>query len=338
MDLKKKGKSLRTAAALVIVAGFCAYPCGPARAQTASTKFSVESPNAGEQGYVLGAGDVVMVTALNIDELQGNDLKPSTIDIRGNIDVPLIGTTRAAGLTVDELQSDLNKRLSAYVLVPKTNVTVVEYRSQPVSVLGSVTTPGIYYLTGSSNTLEQLLSKAGGMRQDAGNSINITRRSEMGQIPLPSDATDPSGKFNTATVPAHALFAAHDPQSNIVIKPQDVISIPKADLVYVVGSVNKPGGFILDEKPNMTVLQAVSMAEGLTRTSAAQKARILRQQPDGSHAEIPVDLNKILAGKSPDVPMFGRDVLFVPNSKMKSAAYRGAEAAISTGTGLAIFR
>lgn len=342
MKLKLQGQKrapqiIISVIALVGTLGLCA---GSALAQSASIKSSVTPsiPAPAEQPYVLGAGDVVMVTALNIDELQGNDLKPSTIDIRGNIDVPLIGSTQAAGLTVDELQADLNQKLSKYVITPKTTVTVVEYRSQPVSVLGSVTTPGVYYLTGASNTLEQLLSKAGGMRQDAGNSIHITRRTEMGAIPLPNTVTDPSGKFSTASVPAHSLFAAHDPQSNIVIKPQDVISVPKADLVYVVGSVNKPGGFILDEKPNITVLQAVSMAEGLTRTSAGKRARILRQQPDGSHAEIPVDLSKILAGKAPDVPLVGRDILFVPNSAMKSAAYRGAEAAIATGTGLAIFR
>jgi polysaccharide export outer membrane protein len=304
--------------------------------QSADTRFaSVESST--NTGYVLGAGDVLMVTATDIDELEGNDLKPSTIDIRGNIDVPLIGSTKAAGFTVDQLESELDRRLGAYVRTPQATVTVVEYRSQPVSVLGSVNTPGVYFLTGS-NTLEQLISKAGGLRLDAGNTINITRQTEMGLIPLPSDIADSSGKFNTASVPVHALLEAHDPQNNVLLKPTDVISVPKAELVYVMGSVNKPGGFVLDEKPNLSVVQAVAMAEGLGRTSAGKHARIIRQGANGSHTEIPVDLNKILAGKAPDVPMFGRDILFVPNSKAKSAAYRGAEAAIATGTGLAIFR
>lgn len=297
-----------------------------------------KTPLPTEGTYVLGEGDVVMVTATDIDELEGNDLKPSTIDIRGNIDVPLIGSTKASGMTVDELEHELNTKLGKYVRVPQATVTVVEYRSQPVSVLGAVNTPGVYYLSGSNNTLEQMLSKAGGMRLDAGNTINITRRTEMGRIPLPSDVVDASGNFNTVSIPIRALMDAKNPQHDVLIKPMDVISIPKADLVYVVGSVNKPGGFILDEKPNITVLQAVSMAEGLTRTAAAKRAQILRQDANGVHTQIPVDLNKILAGKSPDVPLLGRDILFVPNSKLKSAAYRSAEAAIQTGTGLAIFR
>jgi polysaccharide export outer membrane protein len=296
--------------------------------QTASS----ESPT-----YVLGPGDELSIRSVDIDELDNRDAKPFTLDLAGDINLPLLGKVKAAGSTVTQLEAELARELKVYVREPQVAVTVVEYRSQPVSVLGSVNTPGVIPLTGS-NTLEQVLSKAGGLRNDAGNMIYITRRVDLGTIPLPSDRMDPSGQFNTASVEVRDLLDAKNPQNNILIKPADVISVPKADLVYVMGSVRKPGGFVLNEKRDITVLQALSMAEGLETTSAPKRAKIIRRNPDGSRTEIAVNLSNLLNGKSQDVPLLGDDVLFVPNSSTKVIAYRGIEAAIQTGSGLAIFR
>jgi polysaccharide export outer membrane protein len=238
---------------------------------------------------------------------------------------------------VEQLEAQLTQELKVYVRDPHIAVTVVEYRSQPVSVLGSVNTPGVIFLTGP-NTLEQVLSKAGGLRNDAGNEIYITRKADAGTIPLASAKADASGQFTTAKVEIKNLLDAKDPLENIVIKPTDVISVPRADLVYVMGSVHKPGGFVLNEKQDITVLQALSLAEGLERTSAPKRARIIRRQPDGNRIEIAVNLSKVLDGKSQDVPLVGNDILFIPNSNSKVIAYRTIEAAIQTGSGIAVFR
>jgi polysaccharide export outer membrane protein len=132
---------------------------------------------------------------------------------------------------------------------------------------------------------------------------------------------------------------ARNPKENIELKPNDVILVPKANMVYVVGSVRKPGGFVLSEKETLSVLQAVSLAEGLERTAAPRKAVILRSASgNGPGAEVPIDVSKILSGKAKDMPLQANDILFVPNSAAKSIALRGAEAIIQAGTGRAIYR
>jgi polysaccharide biosynthesis/export protein len=282
--------------------------------------------------YVLGPGDQIVIRALDVDEIDG---KTAGVDLGGYLDIPLLGKFKAAGLTVANLEADLSKQFGKYVREPRISVTVSEYRSQPVSVLGAVNSPGVINLTGPS-TLMQVLSRAGGLRADAGNTIKITRRGR-GTIPLPSSKSDSAGRFTTAEVGVRNLLEAKNPEDNIVIEPRDSISVPRGDLVYVVGGVNRAGGFVLNERESMTVLQAVSMAEGLDKTSAPKSAKIIRGGTS-TRAEIPVDLSKILSGKAPDIPLLANDILFVPNSRAKSAAFRGLEAAIQLGTGVVVYR
>ncbi len=318
---------------VVVVTCFWLSAAGTVSAQhangTPNDSVSTETISA----YVLGPDDEITVRALDVDEIDG---KNARIDRSGNVDLPLIGNVKAAGLSVSQFESSLTNKLEKYVREPRVSVTVSEYKSQPVSVLGALNAPGIYNITGPT-TLEQVLSRAGGLRNDAGNTINITRARAWGTIPLTSAKVDPSGDFSTASVSVKSLMDASDPRNNIIVQPTDVISVPRADLVYVVGSVNKPGGFVLNERASMSVLQAVSLAEGLQRTSSPKSAKIVRTGLTGSKQEIPVNLSKILSGSAPDVPLLANDILFVPNSNAKSATYRVLEAAIQTGTGIAIF-
>jgi polysaccharide biosynthesis/export protein len=286
-----------------------------------------------ESSYLLGPDDEITVRALDVDEIDG---KNARIDRSGSVDLPLVGKLKAAGLSVSQFEAELTKKLARYVREPRVSVTVSEYKSQPVSVLGAVNTPGIYNITGPT-TLEQVLSRAGGLRNDAGNTINITRSQMWGPIPLSTTRVDATGGFSTANVSAKSLMDASEPRDNIIIEPTDVISVPRADLVYVVGAVNKSGGFVLNERASMSVLQAVSLAEGLQKTAAPKNAKIVRNGLTDKKQEIPVNLSKILSGSSPDLPLLANDILFVPNSNAKSATYRVLEAAIQTGTGIAIF-
>jgi polysaccharide biosynthesis/export protein len=205
-------------------------------------------------------------------------------------------------------------------------------------VLGAVATSGVVQLRGHK-TLFEVISAAGGLRAEAGNSIKITRRKEFGPIPIPGAATDPSGQYSVAEVSVKSVMEAKSPQENIEIKPYDVISIPRASLIYVVGGVKRAGGFVLNEREHMTVLQALSMAEGLEKTASASHARIIRSSEDGSgRTELPVDVKKILTGKSEDLAMKADDILFVPDSMTKGAAIRSLETVLQTASGLAIWR
>jgi polysaccharide biosynthesis/export protein len=241
-------------------------------------------------------------------------------------------------MNAKQSQEELNKVLSTYIRHPQVIVDVAEVRSQPVSVLGAVNAPGVHQVQGHKTLLE-MLALAGGIRQDAGYSVRITRELEWGCLPLPNVHLDPSGKFTIAELNLKKIMEAKSPEENIQIYPHDVISVPKAEMVYVIGEVRRSGGFVLGEHQSMSVLQALSLAEGLNTGADPRHAKILRLKADADQrVEMPVDVKDALNGKKPDVPLQGEDILFIPGSTGKKAALRALEAAIQTGTGLAIWR
>jgi polysaccharide export outer membrane protein len=203
--------------------------------------------------------------------------------------------------------------------------------------MGAVASPGVHQIQGRK-TLFEVISEAGGLRQDAGDTINISREAKWGAIPLPGAKLDPSGQFSVATLNVQAVMNARNPAENIAIKPNDVITVPKAQLIYAIGAVNRAGGFPLNELQSMTVLQALALAEGLGRTASAGHAKILRASAGSApRTETPVDLRHIMQGKAADEALQPEDILFIPNSAAKSASYRTLEALISTGSGVAIY-
>src|SRR4029077_13485082 len=134
---------------------------------------------------------------------------------------------KAAGLTVDELEAALVKALQEFIREPKVAVSVAEFHSQPVSVIGAVTNPGVLQLQGSKSLIE-VLSMAGGVRNDAGSNITITRKREWGVLPLPEAKLDPSGQFSSADIKLKDVLGAANPEQNILIRPNDVISVARS--------------------------------------------------------------------------------------------------------------
>ncbi len=290
--------------------------------------------------YILATDDQVTVRVLDLEEISGNNntAPPIRIDLRGNINIPVVGRIHAAGLTCEQLEAAIAERLKSVLNDPEVTVAIAEFRSQPVSVLGSVKNPGVHQIHGRK-TLFEVLSLAGGLNADAGNAINITRAVETGLLPLPGTTLDATRKYQIGQLNVRDVMDARHPENNIVIQPNDVITVPKADLVYVIGAVKKSGGFILSEREHISVLQALSLAEGLDRVAAPKNAKILRQQgTTQERAEVPVNLKLILEGKSKDVSMGANDILFIPTNAAKSAGMRALEAAITVGTGVAIYR
>ena len=285
--------------------------------------------------YLLGPDDQVEISG---PELTESSNKPVRIDSDGNAQVPLVGRVHVAGLTVQQAEQQLDKALSTYIRDPQVAVNISEIRSQPVSVLGAVNTPGVQQVHGHKTLLE-MLSMAGSVRQDAGYSVRITRQVEWGCIPLPGAKLDSSGQFSVAELELKKIIEAKDPAKNIQIFPHDVITVPKAEMIYVIGEVRRSGGFVLGEHQSMSVLQALSLAEGMNNTADVRHARILRLHPDADkREELAVDIKNLFSGKEKDVSMQADDILFVPGSTGKKAALRTLEAAIQTGTGIAIWR
>jgi len=284
--------------------------------------------------YVLGVDDVIVVRVLDLDEIKPDPLR---IDMRGYINLPLVGRVQAGGRTVEELEKEIANRLDNILHKPEVTVAVQEFRSQPVSLLGSVRSPGVMQVRGRK-TLYEVLSMAGGLNPDAGNWIHITRRKDAGPLPLKDVREDETGQYYIGRVTVKSVMEARAPEENIAVMPNDVISVPKADLVYVIGAVKRSGGFVLAEKEQVSALQALSLAEGLDRGASPNRARILRQGKDGRRQEIGIDLKKIMSGKAKDVPLMANDVLFVPSSAMRTVAWRSLEAGMAIGTGWAIYR
>lgn len=285
--------------------------------------------------YVLGPDDQITIRVTAAEEIVP---EPIRIDMSGYIRLPMAGRVRAAGLTVEDLETELVSRLKNYILDPQVTVNINEFRSQPVSVLGAVKTPGVQQLQGRK-TLFEMLSLAGGLDANAGPKVKITRGLEWGRLPLKDAVTDPTGKFSIAEVSVKSILDAKNPEQNIVIKPYDVISVPRAEIVYVTGQVMKSGGFVLNEHESITVLQALSLAGGLDRAASPKHSRILRaSNTNETRTEMAVDVAKILDGRAKDVPLRADDILFIPASVPKKAAIRAVEAAIQMGTGVVIWR
>jgi polysaccharide export outer membrane protein len=279
--------------------------------------------------YMLGPDDQIVLRVSNMPEISE---KPVRIDLNGYIRLPLIGRVKASGKTIEQLETELMERLGEFLEEPDVAVSMTEFKSQPVSVIGAVNSPGVHQLQGRK-TLVEILSMVGGMKQDAGVNATITRNLEWGRIPLPGATDDPSGQFSIAEVNLKTLIEGKHPEKNIIIYPHDVISIPRAEVVYVMGDVAKVGALVLSEGESISILQAVSSAGGLLRTAAAHNAKILRLIMGGpKRAELDVDVKKIMAGKANDQPLLAGDILFVPGSASKKAAVRAVEAAVQAGT------
>jgi polysaccharide biosynthesis/export protein len=285
------------------------------------------------RNYTLGPGDEISIRVLDSADIPD---KPIRVDPGGEIALPLIGRIQAAGRSVAVLETEITNRLRTYVKNPQVSINITEFGSQPVSVLGSVTAPGVYQLSGTK-TLAQVLALAKGLAPDAGSEIRIA--SYHGGSTPSEEGSGTSNDPKVTSVRVDDLLSSSGTSGGILIRPRDVITVPKARIIYVIGEVHKPGVHLLSNHESISVLEAVSMAEGVLPTAAAQHAKLLRRDPNSNQrVEIALDLKRILAGKAENIMLRPDDILLVPNSAARSVAIRSLEAAIQLGTGIAIWR
>jgi polysaccharide export outer membrane protein len=290
---------------------------------------SAQTPPPDRTNYRLGAGDQIIIRAANDPDISE---KPIRVDLSGYINMPTIGHIHAAGMTADQLEAAIADRLKVIIEEPDVAVSVMEFQSQPVSVYGEVMTPGVHQLQGRK-TLVELLAVTGGVKEDAGPALRITRQLEYGRIPLPGAKDDPTGKYSIAELQIKPLIDAKTPDFDIAIQPYDVISVPKADFVFIAGDVTKAGALPLSDGPRMSLLVLLATSGGPTRTSDLKKARIMRLVAgQNKRDQIPVDIAKIVSGKADDVELSSGDILLIPGSGLKRAQSRALESAIQAGT------
>jgi len=263
----------------------------------------------------ISTGDLLELTVFDTPELSGK----LRVNDAGQVSLPVAGAIKLSGMTAEEAAAAIEEKLrSADVLkYPHASVFIAEYATQGVTVTGEVKNPGIYPLLGSHTVLE-LISAAGGVTATASKAVTITHKSD------PTHPVVIQLENNPGSVAA-----------TVDIRPGDTIAVSRSGVVYVVGDVGKPGGYLIENSNRLTVLQAISLAQGLNRTAAQNRAKLIRKTATGRE-EVPLALKKVFAGSSPDVPLQDCDILFVPSSNGKVWAYRGMESAFSATSNLVI--
>jgi polysaccharide export outer membrane protein len=238
----------------------------------------------------------------------------------GDVYLPLIDYVHVEGLTQEEAQALIEKRLGdgGFVRNPHVTIFVDEFTSQGVTIIGEVAKPGIYPVIGQ-HKLYEVVSQAGGFSLTASRKIAILRRNQEDPIRL--------------TLPRNL---ADDLSGNVEIMPGDTITVPRAPIIYVVGDVGRPSGLLVDNG-SMTVLQALALSGGTNKTAKLGASRILRKAPDGGVTQTKVEIKKMLEAKAPDVPLQADDILFIPLSRGKIVVARSFEAAMSVATAMALY-
>ena len=264
---------------------------------------------------MIGPGDELDVTVYGAPDLSGH----TRVGSDGTISLPLVGNVRLAGLSSDQAQEAISSQLRQRNIVkdPQVSVFVKEYTNSEISVAGEVAKPGVFSVLGPHRLLD-VLEAAGGLTDKASNAITISHRD-----------TDQLTSIHLSNDPAEVA------RNNIELQPGDTVVVPQAGIVYVLGEVNKPGGYALNSSGGVTLLQVLAAAGGPTHLASVSGTKMVRRTPSGLK-EISVPMKELLHAKAADIAMNPGDIVYVPSSKVKSALNAGALAS-SAGTA-AIYR
>ena len=355
------------------------------------------SKSSAPHDYVIGNGDLLDISVFDVPELS----KEVRVSQTGTISIPLIPVRlRIAGLSETQAEEKIAELLEANGLVshPEVGVAVKEHRSQPITVVGAVTHPMVYQAD-RDVTLLEVLAEAGGIANDAGDIVIVTRHRTFSLVEVANPETNPgtaapgSGEpppltppasqapaekpadvsaktqsfpsaeelaqakppatpasadtaggpatpdSTTITINLNDLLETGDTRNNIFLQSGDVVTVPHAGIVYVLGAVTRPGGFVVsNDRTQLTTLKVLSLAGGLTNIAKTQHAVIIRKDDTGKQIETPVDLKKVLNRESEDITMHPSDILFVPDDKTKQALLKALEIGLGIGAAVAVFR
>ena len=267
----------------------------------------------------LGADDLIGVSIYDAPELT----RTVRIEADGTIHLPLLKRgVEAAGVFPRQLEAGIAEALQQeQILVdPVVKVTVVEYHSRPVSVMGAVRKPTVFQAVGAVTLLEAL-AHAEGLAEDAGPEILVTRNQTVDHIAVSK------------------LIKDADPAANLALHGGEEIRVPPAGKIFVVGNVLKPGAFPVREGDH-SVLRLIALSEGLL-PYAAKMAYVYRRDELGAKKEIPIELSRIMERKAADVPLEVDDVLYIPDNRARrnvsKALDRLANFGASTASGVLVW-
>lgn len=263
----------------------------------------------------LDAGDLLEITTFDTPELSGK----FRVDGRGYVSMPVGGAVPVQGLTAEQAGTAIERFLRNRDILknPHVSVLVLEYATQGVSVLGEVKQPGIYPLAGKHGVLD-FISLAGGLMPSASKVVSITHRAPPWDTVTVNLAGERSGSL----------------ENDVEVQPGDRVVALRAGVVYVIGDVGKPGGYVVDGN-GVTVVQALALAQGMNRTAKANG--MLIRNAAGQRTQIELALNKILTNKAPDPKLQDGDIVYVPLSGAKDWTNKGVSAALQMAVGMVIY-
>lgn len=288
-------------------------PAAGAQAAPAQTPF----PDSFRPSYVLGPNDQVQVRVTNVQEFED---MPYRVDENGEIFLPLVGAVRAAGLTLQELQETVTKRLMEFVVNPQVSVAITVFRSEPIITRGAFNMPGYYPLQGR-RTLLDMVAASGGLRTNASRRIRVTRQISQGRIPLPGAVDDPGQQTTSVEIDLDKLAETVNPAEDIALMPFDILTATTVMPVYVTGEVARPGPVEVGAQESISVVQLLTLAGGVSPNAQTTELRVLRPvMGTQRRAEIRLNLDDILAGRQNDFPILPNDYLLVPRKGSIRAA------------------
>jgi polysaccharide biosynthesis/export protein len=270
------------------------------------------------ESLTIGPGDLLHLKVLEAPELE----QSARVSDAGTVALILGGKVQVAGLTPAEAAVAIERALveGHYVLTPHVSVTTEQTATQNVTILGQVRSPGSYPIVTPRPILD-VLALAGGLNDLAQRKVTIQRHSTKERVDY---------------VLSNSANAALD--ANVPVYPGDTVLVPKADVVYVLGDVNRPGGIaIVTNDSKLSALQALTLAGGTPPNAVPSHSRLIRKQADGSHVELPLQLSAMQKGKEPDIPLQGDDIIYVPFSYARNMAV-GAGSLVGATSSAAIYR
>jgi len=264
---------------------------------------------------LIGSGDLLEISLFGTQDFH----QETRVNPAGDVVLPLIGSVHVSGLTPEAVETDIHAKLvrGNFYKDPQVSVLVKDYATEGIYVLGEVQKPGFYSIL-KATTLLQAIALAGGTTPKAGRSATITNPNR-----------DP--RQVVADLPHEEGANPNDPG----MIAGDTVVVSKAGIVYVIGDVRVPSGIIMD-KQNLTVLQAIALAQGATSNAALDNAKLIRRTAQGPQ-EQPLPLKKMLAAKAPDVKVQPDDIVFIPHSTASAFSKRGLEAIVQAATGVAMY-
>ncbi len=247
------------------------------------------------------AGDLLSVNVYDAPELSSS----YRVDAAGDLTIPLCGKVNVQGLNLPDAAKRLEVALKDGQILnqPQVNIDVMQYAGQYVTVIGEVNSPGRVPLIAPTK-LGEVLAEAGGVTPLAGTHIKIR---------YGADDAAPEEDVPYARSQGTQATAA------ILVRPGDSVIVPRAGIVYVLGAVNKPGGYIMQEDGKLNVAEALALAGGTVQQANTGGLRVIRRNPDGTVLDFPLSYNGIAKGTQTPLQLQAQDIVYVPMSKVKAA-------------------